>query len=184
MSLQRNDRPQILGGAQGLRGSRALRFSRLGVSVLLLSGCMTQPTLDVTKAPFRASTDLTEAPLRASSELTDGTSRAVSDLTEPTKEFLSSTTPGAWFTDDRTLKPEYKVLAFVVFNHRNLQEDLARGEGEYLRSLSVLLGVPAGHWHTFAHKAQSQYAAIYAREVTPIQSVHRLIHQLSPAARP
>src|SRR5438067_2094463 len=63
----------------------------------LLSGCMaiqplvTQPTLDVTKAPFKASTDLSEAPFRASSELTDGTSQAVTDLTEPTKEFTSST---------------------------------------------------------------------------------------------
>jgi hypothetical protein len=38
----------------------------------LLSGCVamqplvTQPSLDVTKAPFKASTDLSEAPFRAS----------------------------------------------------------------------------------------------------------------------
>ena len=97
----------------------------LGAAVLTswLSGCMaiqplvTQPTLDVTKAPFKASTDLSEAPFRASSELTNGTSQAVSDLTEPTKEFTSSTSPKSWFTGDGLIKAEHKVMAFTVLNY-------------------------------------------------------------------
>src|SRR5688572_21617504 len=99
----------------------------------LLSGCetmqplVTQPSLDVTKAPFKASTELSEAPFRASSELTDGTSQAATELTEPTKNFTSSTSPKSWFAGDGTVKSEYKVMAFTVLNYDNVKENIARG---------------------------------------------------------
>ncbi|MEO8327906.1 MAG: hypothetical protein ABI618_18800, partial [Nitrospirota bacterium] len=65
-----------------------------------LTGCITDATTDMTKAPFDASTELTDATTDSITRLTDGTSQATSDLTEPTREFLSSTTPGAWFNAD------------------------------------------------------------------------------------
>lgn len=158
----------------------------LGATVLtsLLSGCMaiqplvTQPTLDVTKAPFKASTDLSEAPFRASSELTDGTSQAVTDLTEPTKEFTSSTSPKSWFTGDGLLKPEHKVMAFTVLNYDNLKENIARGQGEYLASLASLVNVPQEGQAEFFAFAQGLYPTVYGEGITPVDSVNRLILEL------
>ncbi|MEO8327016.1 MAG: hypothetical protein ABI618_14265, partial [Nitrospirota bacterium] len=66
----------------------------------LATGCITDATTDLTNAPFDASTELTDASTDSSTRLTDGTSQATTDLTEPTREFLSSTTPGAWFNAD------------------------------------------------------------------------------------
>ena len=159
----------------------------LGVATVLtsvLSGCMaiqplvTQPTLDVTKAPFKASTDLSEAPVRASSELTDGTSQVVTDLTEPTKEFTSSTSPRSWFAGDGTLKAEHKVMAFTVLNYDNLKENIARGQGEYLASLASLVDVPEEGQAQFFAVAQDLYPVIYGEGIRPVDSVNRLIAEL------
>ena len=150
----------------------------------LFSGCVgmqplvTQPTLDVTQAPFKASTDLSEAPVRASSELTDGTSQAVSDLTEPTKDFTSSTSPKSWFAGDGTVKAEYKVMAFTVLNYDNVKEDMARGQGEYLGSLASLVNVPQEEQSAFFAFAQSLYPSIYGEGIQPVESVNRLIAEL------
>jgi len=163
-------------------GSASLGFAAVLTS--LLSGCMaiqplvTQPTIDVTKAPFKASTDLSEAPFRASSELTNGTSQAVTDLTEPTKEFTSSTSPRSWFAGDGTLKAEHKVMAFTVLNYDNLKENIARGQGEYLASFASLVDVPEeGHAEFFA-VAQALYPAVYGDGIRPVDSVNRLIAEL------
>lgn len=159
-------------------------LSCAAVVTSLLSGCMaiqplvTQPTLDVTEAPFKASTDLSEAPFRASSELTNGTSQAVTDLTEPTKEFTSSTSPRSWFAGDGTLKAEHKVMAFTVLNYDNLKQDIARGQGEYLASLASLVDVPDEGQADFFAFAQSLYPTVYGEGVKPVDSVNRLIFEL------
>jgi hypothetical protein len=151
----------------------------------LLSGCaamqplVTQPTLDVTKAPFKASTALSEAPFRASSELTDGTSQAATELTEPTKNFTSSTSPKSWFASDGTLKAEYKVMAFTVLNYDNVKENIARGQGEYLASLASLVNVPQEEQAGFFAFAQGLYPSVYGDGVEPVDSVNRLISELS-----
>lgn len=167
---------------------KANRYSTCLISVAaltsVLSGCVamqplvTQPTLDVTKAPFKASTDLSEAPFRASSELTDGTSQAVTDLTEPTKNFTSSTSPRSWFASDGTLKAEYKVMAFTVLNYDNVKENIARGQGEYLASLASLVNVPQEEQAAFFAFAQGLYPRVYGDGVEPVDSVNRLISEL------
>lgn len=150
----------------------------------LLSGCVamqplvTQPTLDVTEAPFKASTDLSETPFRASSDLTDGTSQAVTDLTEPTKNFTSSTSARSWFAGDGTVKAEYKVMAFTVLNYDNVKENMARGQGEYLASLASLAHVPQEEQARFFAFAQGLYPHVYADGIEPIESVNRLIAEL------
>ena len=65
----------------------ALQLVFAGTMPPALSGCITQPTVDLTKAPFKASTELSEAPLRASSELTNGTTNAANELVRPTNGF-------------------------------------------------------------------------------------------------
>lgn len=80
--------------------------------------------------------------------------------TDATSNFLSSTTPGAWVTEDGLLRAEHKVTAFTTLNRSNLEQDMAAGRGEYLASLSVLLGVPSDLRPAFCSAAQARYAGI------------------------
>jgi hypothetical protein len=145
-----------------------------------LVGCVTEATVDLTRAPFAASTDLTEAPLRASTELTNGVSQATSDLTEPTREFTSSTTPGAIFTGDGLVKSDARVLALAAYNFENLRRDMAQGHGEYLASLATLLDVPAAQQPAFFELAQERYPVIYAAGMEPRDSYRTLLRELRP----
>ena len=145
-----------------------------------LPGCVTDATTDLTKAPFDASTELTDATTGSITKLTDGTSQATTDLTEPTREFLSSTTPGAWFNGDGTLNPDHAVVAFVVLNFDNLQQNMAQGHGEYLTSLARLAGMPQESYASFCEVMQSRYGYIYNAGHSPPESVRRLVSNLPP----
>ena len=81
-------------------------------------------------------------------------------LTESINKILSSTTPGDWFTGDGLLKADQKVNAFVALNFENLKQDMAKGHGEYLTSLSTLLGVPQDRQGAFFAYAQSRYPSV------------------------
>jgi hypothetical protein len=81
-------------------------------------------------------------------------------VTETIKDVLSSTTPGDWFTGDGLLKGDQKVNAFVAFNFENLKQDMARGHGEYLTSLSTLLGIAQDRRGAFFAYAQSRYPSV------------------------
>ncbi len=158
-------------------------LSKMGLCIAiimcgLLTACITDATVDLTKAPFVATSDLTDATSDSISRLTDGTSQATTDLTEPTREFLSSTTPGAWSQADGTLNPDHKRIAFVVLNFDNLQDDIAHGSGEYLVSLARLVGVPPTSRDTFLKSAQNQYGYIFEEGQTRPESLRRLIHAL------
>ncbi|MEO5864046.1 MAG: DUF3015 family protein [Nitrospiraceae bacterium] len=59
-----------------------------------------------------------------------------------------------WRTEDGMLSPEYKLIAFTVLNQTNVEQDLARGHGEYLTSLGTHLGVPSDQQSAFRAKAQ------------------------------
>lgn len=98
--------------------------------LLILGGCMTDATVELTKAPFDATT-----------QLTDGTSGATKEFLDPTTEFTSSTTPGA-LTDGRMLRAKKKATIFATQTHDNLRTDIARGQGEYLASLASLWASP------------------------------------------
>ena len=84
-------------------------------------------------------------------------------VTNTVKDFLSSTTPGDWYTQDGLPKAEHKVNVFVATNLENLKADLARGQGEYLMALSTLLHVPPQSASQFFALAQRHYPAL-ARE--------------------
>lgn len=144
----------------------------------LSAGCITDATVDLTKAPFDASTELTDATTGAITKMTDGTRKATTDLTEPTREFLSSTTPGAWFHSDGGLNPGYEKIAFVVVNFDNLQEDMAQGGGEYLVSLSKLMGVPQNSRESFMKSAQHQYGYIFEEGRSRPEALRRLIQTI------
>jgi hypothetical protein len=131
---------------------------------LLLSGCITDATTELTKAPFDATSDIS-----------GGVSEATSEFTEPTKELTSSTTPGAWFTEDGSVKPEHKLRAFTVYGFYNLKSDVARGQGEFLVSFAKLLEIPDDRHPAFFKHMQAQYPVLYAEQFTPAQSLNMIL---------
>ena len=48
----------------------------------------------------------------------------VGKIVGATSDFLSSTTPSSWFTEDGVLKADQKVIAFVAFNFENVKQDM------------------------------------------------------------
>lgn len=84
--------------------------------------------------------------------------------TDTSSNFLSSTTPGAWFTEDGLLRAEQKVTAFTAYNQTNLEQDLARGQGEYLTSLGTLLGVADDRQASFRSNAQDAFGTLVSSD--------------------
>ena len=66
----------------------------------------------------------------------------VKEITDTTSNITGTTSGAAWWSEDGQIKPDFKATAFVSFNHENLVQDVAAGCGEYLASISRLLGVP------------------------------------------
>ncbi len=92
--------------------------------------------------------------------------------TDTTSNFLSSTTPGAWVTEDGLFKAEHKLTAFTALNQSNIEQDIARGQGEYLASLTSLMGVAEARQDSFQAKAQREFSALSSSD-RPL-SVQRL----------
>lgn len=105
---------------------------------------------------------------------TKGTTGALTNLTGATRDLLSSTTPGAWFTKEGTVRPEYRALAFTALNFENLRADMAVGRGEYLSSFAVLVGVPPAQHAAFFEEAQAAYPHLFAEGLTERESFERL----------
>lgn len=74
-----------------------------------LTGCMTNATVELTKAPFDATTDLT-----------NGTSGATREFLDPTTDFTSSTTPGA-LSESGLLRAKRKATFFATQTQDNLR---------------------------------------------------------------
>ena len=101
-------------------------------------------------------------------------------VTKTINDTLSSTTPGDWFTGDGLLKADQKVNAFVALNFENLKQDMAQGHGEYLTSLSTLLGVPQDRQASFFAHAQSRYPFVREHQSSP-QEVIALLVEKAPS---
>ena len=94
--------------------------------------------------------------------------KATIDQTIDTTTNVTGTTSSArsWFTEDGHMKAAFKATAFVSFNQVNLSQDLAAGRGEYLTSMSLLLGVPNIRQPAFFSVAQARYAPAADRPTT------------------
>lgn len=89
------------------------------------------------------------------------TLKATLNQTTDTTSNITGTTSGrTWFTEDGLLTPEHKAIAFVTLNYDNVQQDVARGQGEYLASLGTLLGVSEHEQAIFQAKAQQRFAVL------------------------
>jgi hypothetical protein len=86
--------------------------------------------------------------------------KATLDHTTDTTSNVTGTTSGrAWWNEDGQILPAFKAAAFATVNHNSLRQDIAAGRGEYLTSMSVLLGVPREQQSDFC-------SAVQARSVT------------------
>lgn len=81
----------------------------------------------------------------------------IKETTDTTSNVTGTTSGRTWFTEDGILHPEHKLTAFAALNQTNLEQDLARGEGEYVTSLATLLGVPSDQQAAFHEKAQGAF---------------------------
>ena len=100
-------------------------------------------------------------------------------LTDTTTNFLSSTTPGAWFTQDGLIKPDQRINVFVAITYDSLQQDMAQGEGEYLTALGKLLEIPNQKMPTFKAWAQEQYRTIQATTNPTPQTLLAVLYDMN-----
>ena len=128
---------------------KAWRLLIGGICALTCSGCITDATTELTKAPFDATSDLT-----------NGTSAAIGEFLQPTTDFTSSTTPGATY-NEAIARARKKTEFFAARAQENLRTDIARGSGEYLVSLASLAGVPEDQLPEFQIHMKNSYAVMF-----------------------
>jgi hypothetical protein len=96
----------------------------------------------------------------------------VKQITDTTSNVTGTTSGHAWWNEDGLLLPEHKAIAFATYNEANLEQDLARGQGEYVTSLATLLGVPRDQQPAFQTKAQGAFVILTTSDHEA--KIHRL----------
>jgi len=86
-------------------------------------------------------------------------------------KFTSSTSPGEYFNADGLVTESQKAQLFAAVAFENLEQNIARGDGEYLTSLAALLKIPAGEQAEFRTRAQSQYSLLFASDRRTAESL-------------
>jgi Protein of unknown function (DUF3015) len=86
-------------------------------------------------------------------------------------KFTSSTSPGELINADGVIQESQKARLFTAVVFENLEQDIARGNGEYLTSLAVLLNIPAGEQDEFRTRSQSNYPLLFASDRRTAESM-------------
>ena len=86
-------------------------------------------------------------------------------------KFTSSTSPGDFINADGVIQESQKARLFTAVVFENLEQDIARGNGEYLTSLAVLLKIPSGEQDGFRTLSQSQYPLLFASDQRTAESM-------------
>ena len=94
-------------------------------------------------------------------------------ITETISNFLSSTSGHSWF-EDGVIKADHRVQAFMAFNFEYIKQDMAKGQGEFLESLSTLMEIPSDRRASFYAHAQSRYPFVVQHQ----SSAHETLVQL------
>jgi Protein of unknown function (DUF3015) len=84
----------------------------------------------------------------------------IKETTDTTSNVTGTTSGRTWFTEDGLLHPEHKLTAFMALNQTNVEQDLARGQGEYVTSLGALLGLSDDQQAVFHTKAQGAFETL------------------------
>jgi hypothetical protein len=131
--------------------------------ILTIFGCITEATVELTKAPFDATT-----------ALTGSTSKAIGEFLEPTQKFLSSTTPGAVAIDHLT-RARAKTEFFVGYSYEHLRAESAQGSGEHLTSLAVLAGIPSDRRSQFQEQMRDTYSTMFNDSLSTREAKLRVV---------
>ncbi len=86
-------------------------------------------------------------------------------------KFTSSTSPEEWINADGVIHESQRARLFAAVSFENLEQDIARGNGEYLTSLGVLLSIPAGEQDEFKARSQSHYSLLFAPDRRTAESM-------------
>ena len=86
-------------------------------------------------------------------------------------KFTSSTSPGEWIDADGVIQESQKARLFAAVAFENLEQDIARGNGEYIRSLAVLMKIPPGEQDEFRSLSQRQYFRLFASDRRTAESL-------------
>jgi Protein of unknown function (DUF3015) len=97
----------------------------------------------------------------------------INQITDTTSNVTGTTSGAAWWNEDGQIKPDFKATAFISFNYDNLQHDLAAGQGEYLASVSRLLGVPTKREPAFFSEAQAGFSTMHDQGPTALLALLR-----------
>ena len=101
----------------------------------------------------------------------------IKETTDSTSNVTGTTSGRTWFTEDGLLHPEHKLTAFMALNQTNVEQDLARGQGEYVASLSTLLGLPNDQQAAFHAKAQGAFETLITSDhEARLQQLRMLAH--------
>ena len=85
------------------------------------------------------------------------------------QKLLSSTSHGSFFTPDGLVKEEQRANLYAAVVVENLQQDMARGNGEHLAALAALLGIPTEQQAEFFAMTQEKYLTLVrAGEASPV----------------
>ena len=84
----------------------------------------------------------------------------INEITDTTSNVTGTTSGRTWFTEDGLLHPEHKLTAFTALNQMNIEQDLARGQGDYVTSLGTLLGLSDDQQAAFHAKAQGAFETL------------------------
>ena len=101
----------------------------------------------------------------------------VKQTTDTTSNVTGTTSGRTWFNEDGMLNPEHKLAAFTALNQTNVEQDLARGEGEYVTSLGTLLGLPNDQQAAFHARAQGAFQTLMTSDQQArLQQLRMLAH--------
>jgi hypothetical protein len=117
---------------------------------------------------------VTTAPTKSSSQTTGNTSEA-------STKFTSSTSPGGG--DSSSEGEQAKALEFTNENFARVKSDMAVGGGEYLESLSALLGVPESRRPEFYSLTKKNFSVLVSSEDTTAEEMLTKL-RLEISARP
>ena len=101
----------------------------------------------------------------------------IKETTDTTSNVTGTTSGRTWWNEDGLLHPEYKLTAFLALNEANVEQDLARGRGEYVTSLGTLLGLPDDQQAVFHTQAQANFEILTASDRDArLQQIRALAH--------
>lgn len=98
-------------------------------------------------------------------------------------KFTSSTSPEEWFDADGVVTESQKARLFAAVAFENLEQDIARGQGEYLTSLAVLMKVPPEEQDKFRAHTQRNYSLLFAPDRRVAESMLGILTSMRQGLR-